>query len=44
MPNYCNPYSFNTVPKERIRTYQVLTPSAIYPVSLTEAKEHLKQS
>jgi uncharacterized phiE125 gp8 family phage protein len=42
MPNYCNPYNFNTVPKERIRTYQVVTPASTYPVSLTEAKAHLK--
>ena len=42
MNNYCNPYNFDTVLIKEQRTYQVVTPASTYPVSLTEAKLHLK--
>lgn len=42
MNNYCNPYNFDTVLIKEQRTYQVVTPASTYPVSLTEAKSHLK--
>ena len=42
MNNYCNPYNFDSVLIKEQRTYQVVTPASTYPVSLTEAKLHLK--
>jgi len=42
MNNYCNPYNFNTTLIKEQRTYQVVTPASTYPVSLIEAKLHLK--
>lgn len=42
MNNYCNPYNFDSVLIKEQRTYQVVTPASTYPVSLTEAKSHLK--
>jgi len=42
MNNYYNINNINNAPTQTIRTYQVVTPASTYPVSLTEAKAHLK--
>lgn len=42
MNNYYNINNINIVPLPTMRTYQVVTPASTYPVSLTEAKAHLK--
>ena len=42
MKDYWNPDHFDTTLIKEQRTYQVVTPASTYPVSLTEAKLHLK--
>ena len=42
MNNYYNINNINNAPLPTMRTYQVVTPASTYPVSLTEAKAHLK--
>ena len=42
MNNYYNINNINNAPLPTMRTFQVVTPASTYPVSLTEAKAHLK--
>jgi len=42
MNNYYNINNINNVALPTMRTFQVVTPASTYPVSLTEAKAHLK--
>lgn len=42
MNNYYNINNINNAPLPTMRTFQVDTPASTYPVSLTEAKAHLK--
>lgn len=42
MNNYYNINNINNVSMPTMRTYQVITPASTYPVTLADAKEHLK--
>jgi uncharacterized phiE125 gp8 family phage protein len=42
MNNYYNTNNINNASMPTMRTFQVVTPASTYPVSLTEAKAHLK--